>query len=117
MSKKTGKTFEQLACDYLKKHGLRLCAENFQCRYGEIDLIMYDRDTLCFIEVRFRQAQGLAAESVDEYKQRKIINTAECYRQQHNLFDDLACRFDVVAVDNQHDRPKITWLKSAFTAD
>lgn len=46
---------EQLACDWLTKHGLNLHARNFRSRYGEIDLIMQDGNCLVFIEVKYRK--------------------------------------------------------------
>ena len=46
---------EQLACDWLGKHGLNLHARNFRSRYGEIDLIMQDGNCLVFIEVKYRK--------------------------------------------------------------
>ncbi len=52
-----GQAAEHAAEHYLKQHGLKLIAKNFRCKYGEIDLIMYDSDTLVFIEVRMRRHQ------------------------------------------------------------
>ena len=46
---------EQLACDWLAKHGLNLHARNFRSRYGEIDLIIQDGNCLVFIEVKYRK--------------------------------------------------------------
>ena len=52
-----GQAAEQAACSYLTRHGLTLIARNFHARQGEIDLIMLDKDTLVFVEVRFRSRQ------------------------------------------------------------
>ena len=70
-----GQAAEQAACSYLTRHGLTLIARNFHARQGEIDLIMLDKDTLVFVEVRFRSRQdfGDAAASVTRSKQQKII--------------------------------------------
>jgi putative endonuclease len=109
----SGKQAEQLACDYLKKRGLKLIQRNFHCRRGEIDLIMQDGTTLVFIEVRFRRNayHGSALESITSTKQSRIITTAQHYLMQsgwpHN------CRFDAIAVTA--DSPdQILWIQDAF---
>jgi len=52
-----GHTQEILAAKYLREHGLKLTRSNYQCRVGEIDLIMVDsRRVLVFVEVRFRRS-------------------------------------------------------------
>ena len=51
-----GLRFEDRARDYLLERGLLLIQSNYRCRFGEIDLIMLDRDTVCFIEVKFRKS-------------------------------------------------------------
>ena len=43
---------ENLAASYLIEQGLKLLVKNYHCRFGEIDLIMQDKNTLVFIEVR-----------------------------------------------------------------
>ena len=62
-----GKKAEDVACSFLQRNGLSLVERNYHCRYGEIDLIMHDDDTLVFVEVRYRNSNkfGDAAESID----------------------------------------------------
>lgn len=111
-SRQFGQEKEQHACKYLIKHGLKLLVQNYCCKLGEIDLIMQDRETLVFIEVRYREQNdyGCGLESVTRAKQRKIIRTAQHYlltsRKQH-----LPCRFDVIACTKNQ---KINWIKDAF---
>ena len=47
-----GQQYEQLALQYLQRQGLRLIQQNFQCKAGEIDLVMQDGTCLVFVEVR-----------------------------------------------------------------
>ena len=113
-----GLAYEEIAQKHLTKAGLKTLDKNFCCRSGEIDLIMLDRSTLVFIEVRFRKNSlyGSAAESVNSLKQRKIIKTAEYYLTKKDLWH-LATRFDVIAITPSTERPgdnSITWHKSAF---
>lgn len=115
---KRGNDAEQLAHKYLLKQRLKTIEKNFNCRYGEIDLIMQDGEMLVFVEVRYRQSQqfGGAATSVDYRKQRRIINTANFYLQKHQLH--VPARFDVVAVDGTADKvnEEINWIKGAFSS-
>jgi len=114
-----GLAYEKIAQNYLLKAGLRTLNTNFHCRSGEIDLIMKDKETLVFIEVRYRNNSnyGSASESVHIHKQKKIIKSAEYYLSTKNLWH-LAARFDVIAISPSINLPgknNITWHKSAFT--
>lgn len=112
----TGKIAEQLACDHLQSHKLKLIAKNYHCRRGEIDLIMQEQSTLVFIEVRYRKSArfGSALESVTPKKQQKIIFTAEHFIASHK-HSYQQYRFDVVAITpSEQLGPEITWVKNAF---
>lgn len=107
-----GQTAEAHAERYLASQGLKRVARNWRCRFGEIDLIMRDGDTLVFVEVRMRSHAdfGGAAASVDAGKQRKLLAAAKLYLSA--LPDLPPCRFDVVALTDQRGAPQ--WIKSAF---
>lgn len=109
-----GRNAEATACAYLQAQGLTVCARNFHCAYGEIDLVMRDRDTLCFVEVRARAADshGGAAGSVTLAKQQKIIRAAQQYLLTHSNMADMPCRFDVVTLGPAG----LDWLRDAFQA-
>jgi putative endonuclease len=108
-----GRDKERLAGDYLARQGLRPVARNHRCRFGEIDLIMRDGQTLVFVEVRYRGSSrfGTPAETVDVRKQRRIAAAAADYLRTSRSV--LPCRFDVVAIGAQD---QIQWLKDAFSA-
>jgi len=114
-SKTIGKAAEDLVFSYLQLQGLKPVVANYQCRYGEIDLIMQDGETLVFVEVRHRRSQdyGDGVATVGKAKQDKIIRAATHYLQKNSLYDKVLCRFDVVAtsvgVNNE-----IEWIKDAF---
>lgn len=105
-----GSYFEQQASQFLQGHGLIFIAKNWQQpKVGEIDLVMLEVgqawSTLVFIEVRQRRRSsfGNAALSVTKAKQRKIINTAKYFLQQHPEYANYECRFDVIAYDLARD--------------
>ena len=58
-----GKLAELKACDYLQKKKYVLLEANYRSRFGEIDLIMKNKKYLCFIEVKMRNENSLAAPS------------------------------------------------------
>jgi putative endonuclease len=51
-----GAAAEALAAEFLVARGLIILERNYRCRSGEIDLIVRDRDTLVFVEVRLRSS-------------------------------------------------------------
>lgn len=122
MSRARGAYYEEVAAAYLKKRGLQFVAHNYHCRCGEIDLIFKQGETLVFIEVRYRQAGSLtsALESIDHYKQRRLMLTAQHYLHYHHVSDNVSVRFDVVLIQGQKDRTddlKIEWLQDVVIAE
>jgi len=115
-----GKDAEIACYKYLKTKGLKLVEKNFNCRHGEIDLIMLDKKTLVFVEVRFRKnnAFGGGLESITPAKQIKLRKTAELYLQHHNDYKN--ARFDVVSMSkntqtNSKKQPyTFEWINNAF---
>ncbi len=125
----SGAQAELAASRYLQKHGLQLIAQNYRCRFGEIDLIMQDGETLVFAEVRLRNNKnfGGAASSIDTRKQRKLICTAQHYLSL--IGHTPACRFDAVLLISpqiaksggqyplyEFQDADIVWIKNAFDA-
>lgn len=113
--KHPGAQAEQWAAQYLLQQGLKLIAQNYRGRFGEIDLIMQDAATLVFIEVRMRSNAnyGGAAASIDRPKQQRIIRTAQQYLATLNHIPP--CRFDVVLMDKVASE-ECDWFKNAFDA-
>lgn len=113
-SKEKGCYFEQQAESYLIKQGLSPVARNFSCRYGEIDLIMHDGNSLVFVEVKYRQsnAYGGAINALSKSKQEKITRTIYYYLKENNL-GNCAIRVDFIAINGQNPY-QFTWIKSAF---
>lgn len=108
-----GKDAEKIAASYLQKQSLTLLAQNYHCRFGEIDLIMQENDTLVFIEVRLRtqEAFGGAAASITSSKQVKLLRTARHYLAEIN--DQPPCRFDVILFSGSNGQ-NIEWIRNAF---
>lgn len=116
-----GQYYEQKAYEWLLASGLEPVARNYRCRFGEIDLIMRERETLCFIEVKYRSggAFGGTAYSLPLQKQQKITRTALDFLNHNPRFQRDALRFDALFVqaNGAGREPHIEWIKSAFDAD
>ena len=71
------------------------------------------------VEVRYRRSThyGGAAATVTRNKQLKIIKSTQQLLQHRPALNNLAVRFDVVAISGLLASPKISWLKAAFRAD
>ncbi len=90
---------ERIAAHRLESEGMTVIERNARVGRVEIDLVMRDRDEVVFVEVRTRRgAPGLAAESVDAAKLRRMWEAAAGYCEQHGIGLE-AARIDVVAVD------------------
>ena len=115
----TGDVFEDRALEHLKRAGLELLARNFQNRFGEIDLVMRDGDTLVFVEVRYRRGRGFgsAADSVTARKRERLVRAARGYLAAHPEHASRACRFDLVAFDGKPAQALIDWQRGAFDAE
>lgn len=114
-----GRWGEAAAAEHLRKKGYQLVAAGWQCRYGEIDLIVQNRCYLVFVEVKLRKSAAFAAarEFVDARKQEKLRISAEFYLAQYPTA--LQPRFDVVEVyapqGVQTPRPEIFHWENAFS--
>lgn len=114
----TGDDYEDRALAHLEGAGLALVARNFNTRYGEIDLVMRDADTLVFVEVRYRRDQryGGAVWSVTPGKRQRLVRAASLFLQAHPQFAQQPCRFDVLAFADDTGSAPCEWLRHAFDA-
>ncbi|HKG48293.1 MAG TPA: YraN family protein [Pyrinomonadaceae bacterium] len=129
MPSSLGNLGESYAAAYLEQLGYRLVAANFTLPVGrnlrgaiinaEIDIVAYDGDTLCFIEVKTRSSDRFAPPqvNVDLRKRRQITRAARVYRQMLGVEND-AHRYDVVTVVlNDGSTPQIELLRNFWTEE
>jgi putative endonuclease len=118
-TKTLGQRGEDAAARYLRKLGYIIVARGQRDAIGEIDLIVVDRRTVVFVEVKTRTSHdaGHPADAVDEAKQRRLTRLALAYMQRHDLLE-CSARFDVVAVTwpANSGRPTIEHFRNAFEA-
>jgi len=96
-----GRRGEDLAHRLLRRHGFTVVARNYRppSGGGEIDLIAYEGETLCFVEVKTRASDWFAPPqvNVDRRKRRQIARASRAYRQMMGLVQE-PYRYDVVTV-------------------
>ncbi len=111
---------EALAGKILKKSGYKILKRNYVSKFGEIDIVAYDRGTICFVEVKTRQSDsyGPPELAVTKEKRKRIVRTALNYLAINHI-EDTDCRFDVVSILYKEDDniPDSEFLEIAFTAD
>ncbi|MPM74306.1 hypothetical protein SDC9_121292 [bioreactor metagenome] len=107
---------EKRCVSYLKWHGYEIVEQNFQSRFGEIDIIARKKELLIFVEVKTRDEKSIAEpkEFVTYSKQAKIIRTAEIFLMKNHL--DCQVRFDVMEVYVSNKKvDKINHIINAFS--
>lgn len=116
-----GAQAETLAARFLEARGLKLVERNWRSRFGELDLVLREGDTIVIVEVRMRRSKafGGAAASIDAKKKSRLLAAAREYLARG---PDRPCRFDVVlitgdtgAVAGSKLAPEIEWIRDAIT--
>ncbi|HTU43055.1 MAG TPA: YraN family protein [Candidatus Aquilonibacter sp.] len=115
---KTGRRGEEAAYFYLRKRGYTMVARNFRSprHRGEIDLIGWEDDVLCFVEVKTRTTRDVkpGEAAVDRHKRRQVAAVAREYLRRYP--PSCQWRFDVVSVYYEHSQshqPQIELFRNA----
>jgi putative endonuclease len=104
----------------LRRMGYVIVARNFRSPrcHGEIDLIGWEGDILCFIEVKTRTSHNVktAEAAVDRHKRREVAEVAREYLKRLPVQPEW--RFDIVSVyyDGRTSRPQIEIFRNASLA-
>ena len=119
-----GRLGEKLARRELRKHGLKVLAENYRCPTGEADLIALDpstrkdlgAETIAFVEVKTRTSDRYTPpeSAVNADKRRRMRKVADYYLSRRRV-EAFHVRFDIVSIvirDGQE--PEIRYIPGAF---
>lgn len=114
-SRDIGNKGEELAVKYLKKRKYKVLERNYTCRYGEVDIIARDGDTVAFVEVKSRSENTRVNPlySVNRRKQTQICKAAQDYIVKKKISDKMF-RFDVLTVIYKEPDAEIELIKNAF---
>jgi putative endonuclease len=118
---RTGQRGEEDAYFYLRRRGYVMVARNFRSPHhrGELDLVGWDRDVLCFIEVKTRTTRDIkpAEAAVDRDKQRSLAIVARDYLR--HMAHPCQWRFDVLSVyyECRSSQPSFELFQNAFPVE
>jgi putative endonuclease len=116
----TGLAGERAAYFELKRRGLKVVARRWSNArmLGDLDLIGWDGDLLCFVEVKTRTARDLspAESAVDEEKRVMVRNLARAYLRTmpETGRATIRVRFDVVSVYSMGGASEFEVFQNAF---
>ena len=113
-----GEKGESMVARFLQKQGFAIIKRNYQCRYGEIDIIAQNDRYILFVEVKTRSDHTTVRryEYVNLSKQRKIFITADIYLRNNGF--GLQPRFDVAEVlVSKTGEMSLNYIENAFGAD
>ncbi len=117
-----GKTGEQIAANFLEKHGFKILETNYQNdsgrRIGEIDIVAQDKDEIVFVEVKTRDIKyfnTLPEENITYSKLRKLSKIASVFLRKRKL-DGEPYRFDAISVwiDFENRNAKVKHLRNIY---
>ena len=120
-----GNKGENIACEFLKKHGFLILCRNYQRKWGEIDIIAKysSLETLHFFEVKSVTKQGVSyldfhkpEDNVHGLKARHIGRMIETYLYENFGLADRPFEFHVLCVymDMRSRKANVKWIKNVI---
>lgn len=113
-----GRRGEEDAYFYLRRHEYTIIARNFRSphHHGELDLVGWHKDVLCFIEVKARTTRDVkpAEAAVDREKQKDLQRVAQDFMR--HMPPSCQWRFDILAVyyEGYQRQPSFELFQNAF---
>jgi putative endonuclease len=115
-----GRLGEQLAAEHLVRRGYQIVERNYRTRWGELDIVAYDGNTLAFCEVKTRRLRGddpgplEAVRGIKRSRIRKMAGRWLIERTDRPYANEL--RFDAIGItlDPSGKLVRIEHLEGAF---
>ncbi len=119
-NKRLGSWGEDIAADFLKRHGYAIIEKNYYTRFGEIDIIAREDNVMIFVEVKTRMSldYGWPEEAIDRRKIRHLFKTADIYMADNRLYEKYDFRFDAISIilDKKNRKAKIRHFENVAEA-
>lgn len=116
-TRRAGCLGEDAAEKWLVNQGKKVLAKRYLRRgIGEIDLIVQDDDVISFVEVKDWNKYSLESleQSIDLFKKRRILETAEVFLAENTQYKGFSLRFDVLF---RHEKGEWKYIMNAFEFD
>lgn len=104
--KETGSLGEKIAKRYLEKKGYKILAQNFQKKWGELDIVTKKEGKIIFFEVKTRrnkQSKELEIFSPEEKisfkKEKQLRKITQVYLTENNLSLNTPYQIDILAIN------------------
>ncbi|MEM7048131.1 MAG: YraN family protein [Acidobacteriota bacterium] len=115
-TRERGRLGEDAAVRWLQGRGYRILERNVHVPGGELDVVALQEGTVCFIEVKARRTRsfGGGVDALGPEKCRRIARAAAWWCRRRSWTGP--CRFDLLALDRDGGRWRMTLLENAFEA-
>ncbi len=114
LNRQTGRHAEAIAAGTLEKKGYTILEQNFSNKFGEIDIIAKDGNTVVFVEVKAKVGEmfGSPEDMISRGKLQRIRNMATVYLNGRSAL----CRIDVVAIvlSENNEVLRLTHYKNVY---
>lgn len=112
-----GQQAEELAAEYLQKHGYEIIARNWKTKWCEIDIVARQQKTIRFVEVKYRRSEchGRALEYITAAKVRQLRLAARAWISEYTWGGD--CAIDAVGITGPLDEADIILVPDAVATD
>ena len=116
LRREMGRRAETRAADYLQQKGYTIVDRNYYTRYGELDIICEQGDTIVFVEVRSKRSSafGTPEESITSAKIARLRKTALSWLAEKGTRWYPNLRFDVVTIRKEVGNTIINHIEGAF---
>ena len=106
-----GSRGEELAAQWLSRHGFRLLHRNWRSGSYELDIVASKSGVLHFIEVKTRKKDGLTPpeQAIHAHKSRSLLHAAKAYLDCCPFDGEI--QFDLVAVDTTASGHDIRYIE------
>ncbi len=105
---------EDVAATYLESVDYRVVARNDRTRFAELDLIVANRDSIVFVEVKYRKSTdfGGGAAAITADKLRRLRNATEVWLAEHQEYTGFQPRIDAVFVQGSIESPTVEHIEN-----
>ncbi|WP_040246879.1 YraN family protein [Psychroserpens mesophilus] len=109
-----GQKGEELAVDFLLKHGYEILSRNYIFQKAEVDIIAQKEDVLAIVEVKTRSTNvfGNPQDFLKPKQIQRIVKAVDHFVTSHQL--DVEVRFDIIAIVKNGNQFDIEHLENAY---